>query len=113
MATDRQLLVMRRPPDRAIDAREPAPTLLVPAPDFGRRIGGRVGWFDWIGHWLGSRRRAGWSMVNKFRRFANPKAMQILTHRPMPLDAGAQDLVHRLGPTLGGKNIHLGIDAKT
>src|ERR1700738_875652 len=36
-----------------------------------------------------------------------------LHHRPMPRDAGLQDLVDRLLPPIVGKNLDLGIAAKT
>src|SRR6185369_6853833 len=49
MTAYRQFLVMRWTGDRTIDAGKFAAALLVPGPDFGRHIGGRVG-CGCIGH---------------------------------------------------------------
>src|SRR5207302_7449493 len=43
MAADRQLLVMGGAGDRAIDVGKAAAVRLVPGPDFGRRVFGRIG----------------------------------------------------------------------
>ena len=43
MAADGQLLLVRRARDRAVDVREATAALLVPGPDLGRRVLGRVG----------------------------------------------------------------------
>ena len=42
MPADRQFLVVRRPGDRPVDVGEPAAARLVPGPDLGRRILGRI-----------------------------------------------------------------------
>jgi len=43
VAADGQLLLLRRARDRAVDVREATSALLVPGPNLGRRVGGRVG----------------------------------------------------------------------
>src|SRR5690606_16730470 len=42
MLADGELLLVRRPGDGAIDVREASAVLLVPGPDFGRRIFGAI-----------------------------------------------------------------------